>query len=75
MAHKHAPEENIAYLHVSSVSIFSIRLTPVFLFRKNIMCPNGIGIPRQKKFGLDYVYNILNDSTKRVQKINTNPIK
>ena len=51
-------------------------LRSVFEFEDDIMlCPKGIDISRQYEFGLDYVHESGNDSTRRVQKIDMNPIK
>ena len=44
----------------------------IFKFINDMMCPNGIDISRQYEFGINYVNNSLNESTRRVQKTNTN---
>ena len=46
-----------------------------FEFGNGIMCLNGIDILRKYEFRLDYIHDIPNDSTRRVQNTNMNPME
>ena len=48
------------------------KLHRIFEFRNDIMCPNRIEISSKYKFILNYVHNIPNKLTQRVQKTNMN---
>ena len=75
--HGTQPRDGIKYFMPSCIKFIYIlnKLHHIFEFKNDMMCLNGVYILRQYKIIIDYIHNIPNDSTRRVQKTNVNPIK
>ena len=76
MKRNHAPVDNVAYITLCMQCIDTVnKLHRIFEFGNNIIFPNKIDTSRLYEFGLDYVHESMNDSTRCLQKTNMNPIK
>ena len=76
MTHKHVPSDKCLYI-TSCIECIDMlnKLHQIIQFRNSIMCLNRIGIYNKYKFGIDYVHEIPNYSTRCLKKTNLNPIK